>query len=330
MKLKLFIIGVVVLLLALGGYFVINTGVLSVYTVVPEVNEPNARRESIKQAKFENPNQSVKPPVFRTILEQDNILFIRGTSAANSVVSILGNGVRRRQIRANEDGIWEAEIDVTADNILGLSLISFLTEDISINGDELLIRAVLSRPELPIDGNIVSEIDGDIVIGARPPALILLTAPGGPSRVIQSPFGSLPNREALTLGAIEYDDLGGVIFSGFASRAGRVRIFGDDILIGESRVSNDGRWFLIAADTLPLKDYNLRVQLQDANGTDTNLVVNIRRLQPGQNAEQTPYIVFNENVWHVRRNLTGGGVQYTAILSSDSLLPLDEVFDTPP
>jgi len=323
-KLKLIIIGVVFALLALGGYFIINTGLLSVYNVVPDGPGQTADATVNNLTRLDDPNQSIQPPIFRTITEQENILFLRGTSEPDAVVSILGNGERRRQIRANDDGIWEAEIDVSADGVLALSLTSFLDENISFYGDELLIRAIAITPENLLDDSFISEIDNDDLVPSEPPALILLTAPGGPSRVVQTPFGSLPSREALTLGAIEYDDLGGAIFSGFSSRAGRVRIFGDDELIGESRVGNNGRWFLIAGETLPLSEYNLRVQLQESDGAETNIEVNIRRLPPGQNAEISPYVIFNDEVWHVRRNLTGGGVQYTAILSPDSLIAPSE------
>jgi len=321
-KLKLIIIGVVALLFITGGYFVFNTGLLSDYNRTSDVIEPGNAASNVQLNRFEDPNRSVKAPIFRTILEQENVLFLRGTSEANAVVSILGNGERRRQTRADKDGIWEAEIDMTADNILAISLASFLSEDLSFYGDELLIRA-LPDTSFPLDDEEISgELDGDDIVSNRPPALVLLTAPGGPSRVIQTPFSRLPTQGALTLGAIEYDDLGGVIFSGFASRAGRVRIFGDNELIGESRVGSNGRWYLIAAETLPLGPYNLKAQLQEADGRETNLEVNIQRLPPRQNADQSPYVVFNDNVWHVRRDLKGGGVQYTAILSPDSLVTL--------
>ncbi len=306
------------LLLGLGGYFIVNTGLLSVYRVVPETSEFNSEADNAARAPLEDPNRSVKLPIFRTVSEQDNILFLRGISEPDSVVSILANGRRRRQVRANSDGIWDAEINVSADQVLGLSLISFLTEDISFNGDELLIRAVPPKAEFKSEPGL--EVDGDNITSNNAAGLILLTAPGGPSRVIQTPFGRLPSRDALTLGGIEYDNLGGVIFSGFASRSGRVRIFGNNVLIGESRVSSDGRWFLIAGDTLPAKEYKLRVQLQETDGRKTNISVDIQRLAANENADQSPYVVFNDTVWHVRRNLTGGGVQYTAIFSPDGLI----------
>jgi len=319
-KLKLIIIGVVALLFITGGYFVFNTGLLSDYSRTSEVIDPDDAVNNVEPNQFEDPNRSVKAPIFRTILEQDSVLFLRGTSEADAVVSILGNGERRRQIRADKDGIWEAEIDTSANNVLALSLASFLSEDIAFYGDELLIR-VAPDTGSPLDNDEFSaELDGDNNSLDRSPSLVLLTAPGGPSRVIQTPFGRLPTQGALTLGAIEYDDLGGVIFSGFASRAGRVRIFGDNELIGESRVGSNGRWYLIAAETLPLGPYNLKAQLQEADGRETNIEVNIQRLPPGQNADQSPYVVFNDNVWHVRRDLKGGGVQYTVILSPESLV----------
>lgn len=258
-------------------------------------------------------NQSVNPAIFRVISERNNLLNIRGVAEPEVVVSILGNSERRRQVRVDKDGIWEAEIDVSNDAVLGVSLAMFLDDNQRVNGDELLLRIMPPSKETEI-----SEAPPFIGSSAQQP-LILLTAPGGPSRVILTPFGRLPNHLGLTLGPIEYDDLGGVIFSGFSSRVGRVRVFGDGELIGESRVSPNGRWFLIAGETLPATPYKLRVELQESDGTLSEISIDFQRLSPNLDSEISPYVVFDDDVWHVRRNLVGGGVQYTAIFSPDAV-----------
>ena len=301
-----------------------NTGRRVVERLVPdsiETTEDAASPQNLSS--LENLNQSVHPAIFRSIIERDNLLILRGTAQPNVVVSILGNNERRGQVRANEDGIWDAEIDISEDQILSLSLTSFLDENVRVNGDELLLRIAHPASENEDVADASADNNSSALIGTSQP-LILLTAPGGPSRVIQTPFRQLPSRNALTLEAVEYDDLGGVIFSGFSSRAGRVRIYGDGELIGESGVGSNGRWYFIAAETLPESNYNLRVQLQEDNGLETNIEVNLRRLSPRQNIDSNPFVAFNDTVWHVRRALHGGGVQYTAILSPDSIIELDE------
>lgn len=323
MKFKFSILPLVLIGLVIGIYLILNTGRRAVERLVPDAIEVSDEAGGDQNLSLlEDPNRSVRPAIFRSVTERDNLLVLRGTAEPDVVVSILGNGERRRQVRADGDGIWDAEIDVSIDRVLALSLTTFLGENIQINGDEMLLRIV--PPAVDTDADEASrqpQAGGDLLpLGLSRP-LILLTAPGGPSRVIQTPFGFLPSREALTLNAVEYDDLGGVIFSGFSSRAGRVRIFGNSELIGESRVGTNGRWFLIAAETLPVTDYNLRVQLQEPDGVEENIEINLRRLRPGQNADVSPYVVFNDTVWHIRRNLAGGGVQYTAILSPESVVP---------
>jgi len=189
--------------------------------------------------------------------------------------------------------------------MLVVSLATFLDESVRLNGDELLLRVVQPSASLAPDVSGIDNVSSDV----RSP-LILLTASGGPSRVIQTPFGRLPSVEALTLGPIEYDDLGGAIFSGFASRVGRVRIFGNGELFGESRVGANGRWYLIAGETLPIGAYDIRVQLQESDGRETNIQVQLDRMSPKESPNISPYVIFNDDVWHIRRALTGGGVQY--------------------
>ena len=319
MKLKFAIIPLFLVCLAIGIYLVFHTGRRAVERLVPSASS-NAEPQS-PPAFLDDPNQSVRPAIFRSITERDGQLLLRGTAQPNVVVSILGNGERRQQIRADKDGIWIAEVEVADEARLVLSLTSFLDENSPVNGDELLLR--ISEP---MDGDLDNSLNEDAGEADTLEApLILLTAPGGPSRVIRTPFGSLPRQGPLTLGPIEYDDLGGVIFSGFATQIGRLRIFGDDELIGETREGANGRWYLIAAETLPVQTYGLRVQLQENDGTETNINVNFKRVPPKENQDASPYVVYDDAVWHVRRDLSGGGVQYTAIMSQGSIVePLDE------
>ena len=312
MKLKYSVIPLLLLCLAVGIYFVLTAGRMAVEKFVPNNdNDALASSETAGAGEQSNAlNQSISPAIFRDISEQNNLLKVRGIAEAGVVLSILGNGVRRRQIRVDDDGIWEAEIDVSNDPVLGLSLSMFLEGSQRVNGDELLLRIM--------PPNEASDTSQNASIESQPP-LILLTAPGGPPLVFSTPFGHLPSNQALTLSPIEYDDRGGVIISGFATRVGRVRLFGDGELIGESRISTDGRWFLIAGETLPLTPYKLRVELQEPDGALSDISVGFQRLPPNQKPEVSPYVVFSEDVWHVRRNLVGGGVQYTAIFSPDAV-----------
>lgn len=317
MKLKFAIIPLFLVGLIVGIYLLLNAGRAAVEQLVPNAaNTIEVDSSTSTVSLSEDPNQSVRPAIFRSVTERDEQLLLRGTAEPDVVVSIIGNGERRRQVRADKDGIWTAEIDVFTDDMLVLSLTTFLEDGGQINGDELLLRIVQPQSETSLDEDRLPENIGS--------SLILLTASGGPSRVIQTPFGRLPSVDALTLGPIEYDDLGGVIFSGFSSRVGRVRIFGNGELFGESRVGANGRWYLIAGETLPIGAYNIRVQLQESDGTETNIQVQLDRISPQESPNISPFVVFKDDVWHVRRTLSGGGEQYTAILSQESLIT-DEV-----
>lgn len=156
-------------------------------------------------------------------------------------------------------------------------------------------------------------------VSASGPALVLLTSPGGASRILQSPFGGRGAEDILSLGPIEYDDLGAVIFSGLAERQGRVRIYIDGNVIGDTRVAPDGRWFYIRADTLAVGDYELVVELTPPNGESVELQQDFERMSP--DSETGPIFVKQDaDRWQIRRQLKGGGAQYTTIFAPKDIV----------
>lgn len=269
----------------------------------PEVktSETTETSDAIKDTGF-------TPVIFRTISEYENggtrLLRINGSSEPNAVLIILNRNQRLRQIRADDDGNWALDINVESEQIMVLEVVMFVEGSLNVRADETVFR-------VPVPSRSSEETYLD------KSALIMVTAPGGPTRIVQTPFGGSPTDGPLTMGPIDYDDGGGVIFSGTTEEEGRVRIFAGPSAIGETRVGAGGRWNFIAGNMLPLGEYEIAAELIKSDGVKARVSVPFERLPPSSNTELSfvPDVKYEPFRWQVRRQLLGGGAQYTAIFA---------------
>lgn len=273
-------------------------------------NTPGSSEDSPQPAVTTTDNAAdtgILPVIFRTINEYgsstEKQLRLNGTSEPDSVLILLNKNERLRQIKADEDGNWSVEVRVEPSEIMVLEIVMFVQGGLNVRGDETVFR-------VPVPSSETSE---DV---EPKPALIMVTAPGGPTRIIQTPFGGSPTDGPLTMGPIDYDDSGGVIFSGTTEEEGRVRIYAGPSRIGETRVGAGGRWNFIAG-SMPLGEYEIAAELIKTDGVKARVSVLFERLAPSQNSETSiiPDIRYEPFRWQVRRQLLGGGAQYTAIFA---------------
>lgn len=258
------------------------------------------------------PDTGITPVIFRTITEygpqEARKLRLNGTSEAEAVLILLNRNERLRQLRADGDGTWSIEIDVTPDRAMVLEIVMFVDGGLNVRGDETVFR-------IPVP--VSEEAEDDM----SKPALIMVSAPGGPTRIVQTPFGGSPTDGPLSMGPIDYDDSGGVIFSGTTEEEGRVRIYAGGAAIGETRVGAGGRWNFIAGKMLPLGEYEIAAELLKPDGVRARVSVPFERLPPSRktdvSASDAPDVRYEPFRWQVRRQLLGGGAQYTAIFAPE-------------
>jgi len=260
----------------------------------------------------------VRPASFRQISEfrENGIARLRvaGEAEPGSVVVITNRGERLRQVRTNELGQWALTLEV-GDEPVVLEAQLYTTEDApGIRSEEAVFR-------LPVP-------TGDDVAAANfiTPALIMVTAPGSPTRIIQSPFGGTPTSGPLSLSVIDYDDAGGVIITGTSSVPGRVRFYAQNNVIGETGIGVGGRWNYIAGRMLPRGQWEIRAELipavgaPDAPAETASVSVPFALLPPLRNADDESgalSVNFQPLYWQVRRTLIGGGGQSTVVFSPD-------------
>lgn len=270
----------------------------------PDVPDPEIQPQDL--------NKTIVPVIFKDITETDGELRLSGTSEPNAVISVRNGDENLRQMKASKDGTWTTALSIEETEVLAIELLSFVDNGAKVRSDETLYRIPAPRRVL--------EYETDV----RPPSLILITAPGGPSRIIQSPFRGLPTNGPLSMGPIDHDESGSVIFSGVASQPGLVRIFAVDRLIGESGVGPDGRWFFIAAETLPVGEYDIRVQLVSGPDATAEVTVPFVRVRAQNNpiSNDPVSVTFEPYRWQISRNLYGGGQQHTSIFAPQEAEPI--------
>jgi hypothetical protein len=262
--------------------------------------------------------EDVQPANFRQISEFEDggirRLRLSGEAEPGGVIVLTDKGERLHQVRADEDGQWSVALGI--DEMPMVLNAQLYTEEggPSIRSDETIFRLpVPNSPEVATD-NFVA------------PALVLVSAPGGPSRIIQSPFGAAPTSGPLSLGAIDYDDLGGVIISGTSEVPGRVRLYAENSVIGETRIGLGGRWNYIGGRILPRGEYEIRAELipaTRARESDERILLSVPfallpPLASGDDESGALTVNYQPLRWQVRRTLIGGGGQSTVIFSPDA------------
>jgi len=258
-----------------------------------------------------------RPANFRQISEFQESdmrrLRLSGEAEANAVIVLTNRGERLRQVRVNELGQWGVTLDVDEGPMVLEAQLYKAEGAPSIRSEETVFRLPVPKSEDIATANYTT------------PALIMVTAPGSPSRIIQSPFGGAPTSGPLSLSVIDYDHTGGVIITGTSSVPGRIRLYAQNAVIGETGIGVGGRWNYIAGRMLPRGQLEVRAELVPAPGAinapeqPTSLSVPFNFLPPLRQEETDGSGALSVNFeplqWQVRRTLIGGGGQSTIIFS---------------
>lgn len=245
-------------------------------------------------------------------------LILSGTGVPDATVELRQGPRLASSSVINDDGFFELPLTVTRSaqsiahgNIDSYDIVSPKAGDSTLINDNALIIARAPNAQ---------------------PIAALLCAPGGATQILRSPFSNgLPETDGLIFISGDYDNAGGVIFSGRSSQAGRIRIMANRSIIGETGLADDGSWVLIAGSTLPVGLYRLTVQRIDASGVvNAQMVLPFERKAPlpiandETGAALAPKSIsaqFANDHWYISRTLHGGGTQHTVIYSALALVP---------
>ncbi|MGD2134043.1 MAG: LysM peptidoglycan-binding domain-containing protein [Maricaulaceae bacterium] len=259
------------------------------------------------------------PPTFDIVrVDAAGTAVIAGRGASDAEVTVLANGEPLMGVEVDSRGEWVAIVsDPLPAGAVELALEMTLDDGQSIRSDQVV---VVSIPETR---------------DTRP--LVVLGRPGGPSEVLQSPLEDQGLEFALL--AIDYDDAGGVIFTGRARPDATVRVIANGAEVGTTQADGIGRWSLVADSTLPPGRYDLQIdQLEDGLVTAV-IAVPFERVTPEVLAEagaQSVIVQPGNSLWRIARRLYGSGWQYTVIYAANEdqirdpdLIYPGQIFDVP-
>lgn len=260
------------------------------------------------------------PPTFDIVrVDAAGTAVVAGRGMDGAVVSLLANGAPLMDAEVDSRGEWVVIVsDPLPAGAVELALSMKLEDGQEIRSDQVV---VVSIPESR---------------DTRP--LVVLGRPGGASEVLQSPLEDEGLEFALL--AVDYDDAGGVIFSGRARPEAAVRVLANGREVGQTQADAIGRWSLTATSTLPPGRYDLQLDQLDADGKVTAvLALPFERATPEDLAEVGPRSVIvqpGNSLWRIARRLYGSGWQYTVIYAANreqirdpNLIYPGQIFDAP-
>jgi nucleoid-associated protein YgaU len=173
---------------------------------------------------------------------------------------------------------------------------------------------------------------------------VAVLTPDVPTKIIQAPK---PLTNDVTLDAIDYGATGNIQFAGRALAKAPVRLYVDNIFLGEAKTDDQGKWNYSGGTSIKPGTFTLRLDQMDAKGDvasrievpfkrEAPAVVATVKVEPSvvetktvsasasvsvEVAKPTSMTVQpGDNLWVISRNLYGAGRQYTVLYEANKAL----------
>jgi nucleoid-associated protein YgaU len=153
-------------------------------------------------------------------------------------------------------------------------------------------------------------------------ALAVLTPAEGAPVVLQTPETEKPapaGQVALT--AVEYDEHGAIRFAGTARPGGTVRLYVDNVAVGDAVVDGHGRWTLLPGTPVGAGEHRLRADEVGARGQVVSRVeLPFERADfaaADLRADRVVVVQPRQSLWRIARMVYGRGIHYTVIYAAN-------------
>lgn len=159
-------------------------------------------------------------------------------------------------------------------------------------------------------------------LAPSPGALAVLTPPGGPTQVLQPPAGAPeagPGAKT-ALSSVDYGEKGELHLSGTAPPGKTVRVYIDNVPVGDAAAGTDGRWTLAPAAPVSPGPHRLRLDELDASGhVSARVEVPFERADIAPSALGAGQVVVQpgDSLWRIARATYGRGMRYTDIYTAN-------------
>jgi hypothetical protein len=251
---------------------------------------------------------------------------VAGRATPNADVTLRDNGREIGHAQADPSGQWVVLPD----------------RNLAAGGQELTLASKEpGKPEVTGNAPVV------VVVPTREaPAtsMAVLTPPDAAPRLLQAPKAE-PEPAAkgggkVGLDVVDYDDHGAVRFAGTGAPGSLVRLYVDNVAVGDAIVDPQGHWGLVPTASVATGDHRLRV---DDLGIQGKVIARVEL--PFQRALLSPDEVLaghvvvqpRQNLWRLARRAYGQGVRYTVIYEANrdqirnpNLIYPGQIFAIPP
>ena len=252
-------------------------------------------------------------PSFDVVLvSPDGGAVIAGRAEAGAAVTVYENGQVVGTARADNRGTWAMAPNTKLPPGAG-ELTLMAQTDTGIKAGDTPVLVLVPEPSKP---------------GAAEPAippLAVLSPPVAPSRGRQPPSMSDAPRK-LGIDTVDYDQHGAIQFSGSAPPNAPVRVYVDNVPIGEATAAETGHWAMSPSSQMRVGLHTLRL---DQLGTDGRVLSRLEMpfqretLSLSQMADGQVVVQPGQNLWLLARRAYGTGIRYTVIYRAN----LDQIRD---
>ena len=260
---------------------------------------------------------------------------LAGTAAPNASVEVIVNGEEAATVTADKNGNWTwvpQQPLAAGDNVITLKSDAGESDQAMVvkvpeKGRDLAGKPV-SEPVSPMAVAVPRE-----VAPTRRSNIIQAPAPA-PTTEVASQVAKAANAAATTdkaddggtnaaavsIGTVDYDDKGQVVFAGTGQPGGEVQVYLDNKNVGRATVDAQGNWQLTPRQKIASGPHTVRV---DAITGDDRVVARIEfpfmRAGPMTNLPAGALVVIQpgNNLWRIASRVYGSGMRYTEIFAAN-------------
>ena len=125
----------------------------------------------------------------------------------------------------------------------------------------------------------------------------------------------------VSLDTIDYDDKGGVVFSGKAKPGDTVQVYVDNRLAGTATTDAEGRWTILPTTGLQPGTHQIRVdQVAEKGAVLARIELPFVRAQPFTSLPNQSVVIIQpgNNLWRIAARVYGDGLRYTDIFQANA------------
>ena len=176
-------------------------------------------------------------------VEKSGEAVIAGRAAPGSMVAVKWNGAVVGTTKASADGSFAIVPD----------------KPLAAGTGALTLEATKDGKTFQAPGSVVVSVE------AAAPVVVAKLDPAKPTQVTQAGETSLP-ATSVTLGAVDYDSQGNIVFSGKAPAGSTLRFYVDNALAGEAVTDGNGTWSFKGTGAVTVGTHILRADALDTKG----------------------------------------------------------------